>query len=65
MSLASYIDREALADRGVLTLPAFPICPECKERQGRHEWGFMRIYGKCEECKTRKENHSDEEETNE
>ena len=61
MSLAQYLDREALAD-GVLKLGDFPICPECKERQGPQEWRFMRVYGLCEECVARKELLKDEEE---
>lgn len=60
MGYAQYLDKEAL-EEGVLKLGEFPVCPECKERQGWQERGFMRIYGKCEECISRREDRKDKE----
>jgi len=61
MHIIDYIDKDYFRETGVLRLPhLFPVCKVCGKERSQEERQFIFMFGKCPECKSRKESGKDE-----
>jgi len=61
MNICDAVDKDYFRETGILRLPyRFPICQSCERERSQEERQFIFMFGKCPECKSRKEAAKDE-----
>jgi len=61
MHIVDIIDHDYFLETGILRLPRlFPVCQVCGKERPQEERQFLSVFGKCQECVSRREAGKDE-----